>query len=377
MITREASSPNRYACGATEPTGNVTCAPTGFSASAMQHSASATASPPSLVSCAEAHLPAPHQLADHRLQRLLSRRVQRRRAARDLSRGHQEPLGAAELPLVSPSTAISCPAVRNTPAQVALTSGSSPTIGDGRRGEDRLALGLVVEADVAAHDRDVRARGRPSAMPRVASANCHMISGRSGLPKFRQSVRPSGSPPTQETFRAHSATASRAPSNGSRYTKPRVAVDGQREALSGPLDTHHRRVAGPGRSTAPQPHDVVVLPDRPTPCCAMVGRGEQREQRLAVIPRRRDRRRIERTAARPARRAAASAGRRPARHRSAASTGRFATSFPSSRIRDPPVVGDSPDDRRVEVPLLEDAKHLVFAAPLGHDAACAPGSRRA
>src|SRR2546426_354767 len=49
-------------------------------------------------------------------------------------------------------------------------------------------------------------------MPATASANCHMISGRSGLPKFRQLVAPIGSAPAHATFRAASATASFAPS---------------------------------------------------------------------------------------------------------------------------------------------------------------------
>ena len=51
-----------------------------------------------------------------------------------------------------------------------------------------------------------------SPRPRTASANCHMISGRSGLPKFRQSVTANGWAPAATTFDAASATARRAPS---------------------------------------------------------------------------------------------------------------------------------------------------------------------
>ena len=51
-----------------------------------------------------------------------------------------------------------------------------------------------------------RAR-QASDMPRTASRNCQEISGRSGLPKFRQSVSPTGSAPTQARLRTASATA--------------------------------------------------------------------------------------------------------------------------------------------------------------------------
>ena len=54
-----------------------------------------------------------------------------------------------------------------------------------------------------------------SAMPFTASTNSPMISGRSGLPKFMQSVMASGSAPTAVRLRQHSATACLAPSRGS------------------------------------------------------------------------------------------------------------------------------------------------------------------
>ena len=50
-----------------------------------------------------------------------------------------------------------------------------------------------------------------SLRPSIASTNCHMISGRSGLPKFKQSVNPIGSAPEHTRFRAASATAHLAP----------------------------------------------------------------------------------------------------------------------------------------------------------------------
>src|SRR5262245_445837 len=53
-------------------------------------------------------------------------------------------------------------------------------------------------------------------IPSTARANCHMTAGRSGLPKFKQLVAPSGRAPAQATFRHASATASIAPRYGSR-----------------------------------------------------------------------------------------------------------------------------------------------------------------
>ena len=66
---------------------------------------------------------------------------------------------------------------------------------DRRRREDGLALGLVVEARRCRDTTGVPSARQASVMPRCTRANCHMISGRSGLPKLRQSVTPSGSPP--------------------------------------------------------------------------------------------------------------------------------------------------------------------------------------
>ena len=50
-----------------------------------------------------------------------------------------------------------------------------------------------------------------SRIPRIDSANCHITTGRSGLPKFMQFVIASGFAPVTATFRAASATACTAP----------------------------------------------------------------------------------------------------------------------------------------------------------------------
>ena len=54
------------------------------------------------------------------------------------------------------------------------------------------------------------------AMPSIACASSQPISGFSGLPKLRQSVSASGSPPAQATFSAASITARQPAANGSR-----------------------------------------------------------------------------------------------------------------------------------------------------------------
>ena len=60
----------------------------------------------------------------------------------------------------------------------------------------------------------VSKKRQASPMPSIASTSCAMISGRSGLPKFRLLVAATGSAPTVERLRQHSATISRAPSRG-------------------------------------------------------------------------------------------------------------------------------------------------------------------
>src|SRR5580700_11594348 len=53
-------------------------------------------------------------------------------------------------------------------------------------------------------------------MPSIDSVNCHITSGFSGLPKFRQFVAATGRAPEQATLRAASATACIAPRRGAR-----------------------------------------------------------------------------------------------------------------------------------------------------------------
>src|ERR1700722_9006894 len=55
-----------------------------------------------------------------------------------------------------------------------------------------------------------------SAIPSIASVNCHITSGFSGLPKLRQFVAAIGSAPEHATFRAASITEYMAPIRGER-----------------------------------------------------------------------------------------------------------------------------------------------------------------
>src|SRR5579859_4325149 len=65
-----------------------------------------------------------------------------------------------------------------------------------------------------------------SLMPSMACASCHMISGFSGLPKFRQLVAATGVAPVQATLRAASATACMAPNLGSsQHQRPLQSSD--------------------------------------------------------------------------------------------------------------------------------------------------------
>ena len=183
-----------------------------------QLSASVTASPPSEQSCADSSRPLP--------ARSTSSRCSAASAARSSAGGRprSNPCTVFKYslppssPWFSPNWTIDKPTAGNARARTVLASSMTPTTpmtGVGRIGAPsvslyRLTLPPVIGRSSARH---------ASPMPATASANCHMISGRSGLPKFRQLVAPTGSPPAHATLRAASATARRAPSLGSRRQK--------------------------------------------------------------------------------------------------------------------------------------------------------------
>ena len=85
---------------------------------------------------------------------------------------------------------------------------------DRRRRPDRLAVGLVVERDVAGDDREVE---RQAGLAHALDAADELAHDRGvlGLPKFRQSVSASGRAPTAHRLRQASATACMPPRRGS------------------------------------------------------------------------------------------------------------------------------------------------------------------
>ena len=164
----------------------------------MQHSASATASPPSETSCDRRDEPA-------RATSLAHDRERRAPAPRGRPSGSRSRQPAA---LLLELRARRAPGA-NGPTQrdrVALGArspcrrhaggvGELADHADDRRRVDRPLGALVVERDVAADDRHAeRAAGGGDAR-RSPAMSCQAMCGFSGLPKFRQLVRPSGSAP--------------------------------------------------------------------------------------------------------------------------------------------------------------------------------------
>ena len=105
-----------------------------------------------------------------------------------------------------------------------------------------------------------------SPRPAIASRSCHMISGFSGLPKFRQLVSASGRAPVQATLRAASATAAIVPPARVEPAEARVAVDGERQRLARgravlALHAHERGVAARAEDGVALHELVVLAPD--------------------------------------------------------------------------------------------------------------------
>ena len=85
-----------------------------------------------------------------------------------------------------------------------------------------------------------------------------MMSGRSGLPKFKQSVTPIGSAPEQTRLRAASAIAMRAPSYGLQQAIAAVAIHRHGQRFVGAFYPHDRRI-GTGPHHRIRPHHMIVL----------------------------------------------------------------------------------------------------------------------
>ena len=120
-----------------------------------------------------------------------------------------------------------------------------------------------------------------SASPSTASVSCHATCGFSGLPKFRQLVSPSGSAPTQARLAAHSYTASAAPRRGSHAT--RLPLPSIETAIARAVGQRQHGGVGLLRAAdGARLHDRVVLLEH-GPARGDVRRAEQREQHLAGV----------------------------------------------------------------------------------------------
>ncbi len=122
-------------------------------------------------------------------------------------------------------------------------------------------------------------------MPSIVSASSQPISGFSGLPKLRQSVKPSGSPPTHATLRAASRTASWPPTRGS--SEPMRACPSSVRARP-----RRRRPQTEDGRVEPRPADgarldELVVAARDEGPRAELRRGEELEQRRTRVRHRR------------------------------------------------------------------------------------------
>ena len=125
------------------------------------HSARATATPPSEQSCADSHQPGAHRIHHQLLQRPLAVEVEHRRVAGDRAVQPRQILRCRRArPDCRPERSTAAPADRNARVTRPRRILEQPDHAEHRRGVDRLALGLVVEADVAAGNRHVERAAR-------------------------------------------------------------------------------------------------------------------------------------------------------------------------------------------------------------------------
>ena len=120
-----------------------------------------------------------------------------------------------------------CPNVTPTasnksPSLIEFTIGSSsspisptaPIVGVGNIGSPSVSLYKLTLPETIGISNCLAA----SAIPSIARTSCPIISGFSGLPKFKLSVEAIGFAPTAQRLRNASATACLPPSNGSAFT---------------------------------------------------------------------------------------------------------------------------------------------------------------
>src|SRR5712675_714432 len=96
--------------------------------------------------------------------------------------------------------------------------------------------------------------------PSIASLNCHITSGFSGLPKFKQLVAAIGRAPLAATLRAASATACIAPTRGFNWhQRPFPSVASASARFTIPVSGSLMRITA--ASLAPGPASVFVRTD--------------------------------------------------------------------------------------------------------------------
>ena len=227
-------------------------------------------------------------------------------------------------------------------------------------GIDGLAVGLVVEADVAAGDRNVeRAAGLGDPLDRFDE-----------LPHDLGPLRVAEVQAVRGADR-HARRRTR------RCARPRPPPASRRAADRGSSSARFHRSTSPARGRALDAHDAGAHARRARACwsapCGRTGGRPSACSRSSATPAAAGTLSAAGVAAtasssaaarRRYTRAARSDGRRPAPRRRARVLGISATTLPPILDAQQAVVGDVADVRRVQIPLLEDALDLGLAALL-------------
>ena len=258
-------------------------------------------------------------------------------------------------------------------AQHAVGVVEDPDHADDRRREDRAALGLVVETDVAARDRHLQGPAgvaqplhRPRELPhdlrplRVAEVEAV---------RRRHGPCPRAGDVARRLRRRQHGSAVRV-----QVAVPPVAVEGEGERPAGALDADHPRPSAGGQQRV-RPHHVVVLARDP----ALARHRRRRQQGRQRFPRGRggprpERLRVERLPRREVLRLADRPVVERAPRRQAAGWESPPPSPRGWRTRSRPSAVTAPIRTASRVPLGEDALHLRLAAPADDEQHPAPAT---
>ena len=298
------------------------------------------------------------QIRHEPLQRALRRQIQRRRDAAHQPVRHLQVLAAAERP------ARRSEQHHHRPRLAERAADHPPGVlyyahhAEHRGRQDRPAVRLVVEADVAAGDRDLQRPARIADPRHRAGELPHDLRPLriSEVQAVGGADRPSAGAGDVAGRLRH---GQHRPAVRVEKAVPPVAVDRERQGARRALDAHHPG-PGPGRRDGVGPHHVVVLAVDPAPA-RDAGRADEPQEDLGRGAGRRQRRHVERLPCAQIRRLAARTiverrlvGQRPVRdlrhdpaavaHAQQAVAGHFA------------------DPDRVQIPLLEHPVDLRLAS---------------